>query len=155
MELFKSMAGVDLAHIPYKGTGPMFSELIGGQLSVTIASAVPLIPQIKAGKLRGLAVTGVRRAAAMPELPTIGETVQGYEVTNWFGVLVPRGVPKDIIARLNADLNAALRGVALRELLHAQGAEPAGGTADEFAALIKRDLAKWARVVKESGARVD
>ena len=155
MELFKSMAGVDLVHIPYKGTGPMFSELIGGQISVTIASAVPLIPQVKAGRLRGLAVTGAKRSAAMPDLPTIGETVQGYEVTNWFGLLVPRGVPKDIVSRLNADLNAALRGTTLRELLHAQGAEPAGGGADEFMGLIKRDLVKWARVVKESGARVD
>ena len=155
MELFKSMAGVDLTHIPYKGTGPMFAELIGGQLSVTIASAVPLIPQIKGGKLRGLAVTGAKRATAMPDLPAIGETVAGYEVTNWFGILAPAGTPKNIIARVNADLNQALNGAALKELLHAQGAEPAGGTAGEFSALIKRDLAKWARVVKDSGARVD
>jgi len=100
-------------------------------------------------------VTGAKRASAMPDLPTIGETVPGYEVTNWFGLLVPRGVPKDIVSRLNADLNAALRGTTLRELLHAQGAEPAGGGADEFMGVIKRDLGKWARVVKESGARVD
>jgi tripartite-type tricarboxylate transporter receptor subunit TctC len=155
MELFKSMAGVDLTHIPYKGTGPMFAELIGGQLSVTIASAVPLIPQIKGGKLRGLAVTGAKRATAMPDLPTIGETVPGYEVTNWFGILAPAGTPKNVITRVNADLNLALKGAVLKDLLHAQGAEPAGGTADEFSALIKRDLAKWAKVVKDSGARVD
>ncbi len=155
MELFKSMAGVDLTHIPYKGTGPMFSELIGGQLTVTIASAVPLIPQVKAGKLRGLAVTGAKRSAAMPDLPTIGETVQGYEVTNWFGIVAPRGTPKAIISRVNAELNQALNTAALKELLNAQGAEPAGGTPEEFAALIRRDLVKWARVVKESGARVD
>src|SRR3954468_8329386 len=103
MELFKSMAGVDLTHIPYKGAGPMIAELIGGQLGLTIASAVPLIPQVKAGKLRGLAVTGPKRAAAMPELPTISETVPGYEVTNWFGVVVPAGTPKAIIARVNAE----------------------------------------------------
>jgi tripartite-type tricarboxylate transporter receptor subunit TctC len=155
MELFKSMAGVDLTHIPYKGTGPMFSELIGGQLSVTIASAVPLIPQVKAGKLRGLAVTGPKRAAAMPDLPTIGETVTGYEVINWFGIATPRGTPKAVIARLNAEMNSALKAPALQGLLGAQGAEPAGGTPEEFAALIKRDLAKWGKVVKESGARVD
>ena len=155
MELFKSMAGVDLTHIPYKGTGPMFAELIGGQLSATIASAVPLIPQVKAGKLRGLAVTGPKRAAAMPELPTIGETVPGYEVINWFGIVAPRGTPKPVIARINADLNAALRTAALRDLLAAQGAEAAGGTPEEYAALIKRDLAKWEKVVKASGARVD
>ena len=155
MELFKSMAGVDLTHIPYKGTGPMFAELIGGQLSVTIASAVPLIPQVKAGKLRGLAVTGAKRSAAMPELPTIGETVTGYEVTNWFGIAAPRGTPQAAISRVNAELNLALKTAALKALLGAQGAEPAGGTPEEFAALMRRDLAKWARVVKESGARVD
>jgi tripartite-type tricarboxylate transporter receptor subunit TctC len=155
MELFKSMAGVDLTHIPYKGTGPMISELIGGQLSLTIASAVPLIPQVKAGKLRGLAVTGARRSAAMPDLPTIGETVHGYEVTNWFGIAVPGGTPRPVIVRLNAEMNQALKSAALKELLSAQGAEPAGGTPEEFAALIKRDLVKWAKVVKDSGARVD
>ncbi len=155
MELFKSMAGVDLTHIPYKGTGPMFAELIGGQLSVTIASAVPLIPQVKAGKLRGLAVTGAKRSAAMPELPTIGETVTGYEVTNWFGIAAPRGTPQAVISRVNAELNLALKTAALKALLGAQGAEPAGGAPEEFAALIRRDLAKWAKVVKESGARVD
>ncbi len=155
MELFKSMAGVDMVHIPYKGTGPMFAELIGGHLSATIASAVPLIPQVKAGKLRGLAVTGPKRAAAMPDLPTIAETVPGYEVINWFGIVAPKGTPKPFIARINADLNAALKTAALRDLLGAQGAEPAGGTPDDFAALIKRDLAKWEKVVKASGARVD
>ena len=101
MELFKSMAGIDLVHIPYKGTGPMFSELIGGQLNATIASAVPLIPQVKAGRLRGLAVTGAKRSPAMPDLPTIGETVTGYEVTNWFGIAAPRGTPKAIIDRVS------------------------------------------------------
>ncbi|MDB5810071.1 MAG: hypothetical protein JWN94_2193 [Betaproteobacteria bacterium] len=155
MELFKLMAGIDLTHIPYKGTGPMIAELIGGQLSATIASAVPLIPQVKAGKLRGLAVTGAKRATAMPELPTIGETVQGYEVTNWFGIVAPKGTPKSIIARINADMNAALKTPTLRDLLLAQGAEAAGGTADEYAALIKRDLAKWEKVVRASGVRVD
>ena len=155
MELFKSMAGVELTHIPYKGTGPMFAELIGGQLNVTIASAVPLIPQVKAGKLRGLAVTGPRRAVAMPDLPTIGETVPGYEVINWFGIVAPHGTPKAVITRINADMNAALKTAALRDLLGAQGAEAAGGTPEEFAALIKRDYAKWGKVVKASGARVD
>ena len=155
MELFKTMAGVDLLHIPYKGTGPMFSELIGGQLGATIASAVPLIPLVKSGKLRGLAVTGRKRAAAMPDLPAIGETVAGYEVTNWFGIIVPRSVPKSIIAQLNAEMNRALKSAALKELLGAQGAEPAGGTAEEFAVMIRRDFVKWAKVVRDSGARVD
>ena len=155
MELFKSMAGVDLTHIPYRGTGPMFADLIGGQLNATIASAVPLIPQVRGGKLRGLAVTGPKRSPAMPDLPTIGETVAGYEVINWFGIAAPRGTPKAVITRVNTELNEALKTAALKDLLSAQGAEPAGGTADEFAALIRRDLVKWEKVVKQSGARVD
>ena len=91
----------------------------------------------------------------MPDLPTIGETVPGYEVINWFGIAAPRGTPKSVIARLNADMNQGLKNPALKDLLIAQGAEPAGGTPDDFAALIKRDLVKWEKVVKASGARVD
>ena len=155
MELFKSMAGIQLNHIPYKGTGPLITDLIAGQVSVTIASAVPLIPQVKAGKLRGLAVTGNKRAGALPELPTIGETVPGYEVVNWFGVIAPAGVPKAITARINADLNRALATPALIEALHVQGADPAGGSIADFTAMIRRDFVKWERVVRESGARVD
>lgn len=155
MELFKSMAGVDMMHIPYKGTGPLMTDLIAGQVSVTIASAVPLIPQVKAGKLRGLAVTGAKRSGAMPELPTIGETVPGYEVTNWFGIIVPKGTPRTIIVHINADLNKALKASALGDVLRAQGADAAGGTPEEFAAIIRNDFAKWGRVVKDSRARVD
>lgn len=156
MELFRSMAGVQMNHIPYKGTGPLITDLIAGQVSVTIASAVPLIPQVRAGKLRGLAVTGNRRAGALPDLPTIAEAgVPGYEVINWFGVVAPAGTAKPIIARLNAELNRALATRALIDSLHAQGADPAGGGAADFAAMIRRDFAKWARVVKDSGARVD
>lgn len=156
MELFKSMAGVDLVHIPYKGTGPLMTDLIAGQVSVTIASAVPLIPQVKAGKLRGLAVTGSKRSGALPDLPTIAEAgVAGYEVTNWFGVLAPAGTPKAIVARVNAELNKALVTRALKDSLHALGADVAGGSAAEFGATIRNDYAKFAKVVKDSGARVD
>ena len=155
MELFKSMAGVAMTHIPYKGTGPLMIDLIAGQVSVTIASAVPLIPQVKAGKLRGLAVTGARRSGALPELPTIGETLPGYEVTNWFGIIVPKGTPRTVVVRINADLNKALQAPDLKSLLNAQGADAAGGTPEEFAAVIRQDFAKWAKVVKDSGARVD
>ena len=155
MELFKSMAGVAMTHIPYKGTGPLMIDLIAGQVSVTIASAVPLIPQVKAGKLRGLAVTGARRSGALPELPTIGETLPGYEVTNWFGIIVPKGTPRIVIARINADLNKALQAAELKGLLNARGADVAGGTPEEFAAILRQDFVKWAKVVKDSGARVD
>jgi len=155
MELFKTMAGIELNHIPYKGTGPLITDLIAGQVSITIASAVPLIPQVKAGKLRGLATTGARRAAALPDLPTIGETVPGYEVTNWFGILAPAGTPRAIVTRVNGTLNKALQRSDVKDLLISRGADPGGGTPDEFAKIIKADFAKWGRVVKASGARVD
>ena len=155
MELFKSMAGADLNHIPYKGTGPLITDLIAGQLSITIASAVPLSPQVKAGKLRGLAVTSPRRSPSFPDLPAIAETVPGYEVINWFGILAPAGTPPAIITRINKDFNEALGSPKLRELLAARGADATGGTPAEFAKIIRADLAKWAKVVKASGAKVD
>ncbi len=155
MELLKTMAGLDITHIPYKGTGPLITDLISGQVNITIASAVPLIPQVKGGRLRGLAVTGAKRSGALPDLPTIGETVPGYEVTNWFGVLAPAGTSKAIVTRINADLNKALATETLRDNLRGQGADAAGGSSAEFAAMIRKDLTKWAKVVKDSGARVD
>jgi tripartite-type tricarboxylate transporter receptor subunit TctC len=155
MELLKSMAKIDLVHIPYKGTGPLITDLIGGQVNITIASAVPLSPQVKAGKLRGLAVTSPRRSPSFPDLPAIAETVPGYEVVNWFGVLAPAGTSRAVVDRLNKELNAALAQPDLRRQLAAQGADPAGGTPEDFAKLVRSDFPKWAKVVKESGARVD
>jgi tripartite-type tricarboxylate transporter receptor subunit TctC len=155
MELFKSMAGVSLNHIPYKGTGPLITDLIAGQIALTIASAVPLAPQVKAGKLRGMAVTGAQRSPSFPDLPAIAETVPGYEVVNWFGILAPAGVPPTVVARVNAELNKALAEPRIRDSLRAQGADAAGGRADEFAQVIRADFAKWAKVVRDSGARVD
>jgi tripartite-type tricarboxylate transporter receptor subunit TctC len=155
MELFKSMAGIDLVHIPYKGVGPMITDMLAGQVRLTISSAVPLSPQVKSGKLRGLAVTSPKRSPSFPELPAIAETVRGYEVINWFGILAPAGTSKAIVARINKDLNAALASPALRERLAAQGADTVGGSPEDFGKVIRADFAKWARVVKESGARVD
>jgi len=155
MELFKTMAGVRMTHIPYKGTGPLIIDLIAGQVSVTIASAVPLSPQVKAGRLRGLAVTSPRRAAAFPELPAIAETVAGYEVVNWFGIFAPAGTPKPVIARINAALDKALQSPGLRKILNSSGADPVGGTPGDFAKVVRADFAKWAKVVRDSGARVD
>ncbi len=155
MELFKSMAAVDLNHIPYKGTGPLITDLIGGQVGLTIASAVPLAPQVKAGKLRGMAVTGPKRSPSFPDLPAIAETVPGYEVVNWFGILAPAGTSAAIITRINAELNKALNAQPIKDSLRVQGADVAGGGAEEFARIIRADFAKWAKVVRESGARVD
>ena len=155
VELFKSMAGLDMAHIPYKGTGPLITDMLGGQIGLTIASAVPLAPQVKSGKLRGLAVTSPRRSASFPDLPAIAETVPRYEVVNWFGIFATAGTPKAIVARINAELNKALQAPALVKTLNASGADAVGGTPEDFARVVKADFAKWAKVVKDSGARVD
>jgi tripartite-type tricarboxylate transporter receptor subunit TctC len=155
MELFKTLSGTDLAHIPYKGTGPLITDLIGGQVSVTIASAVPLSPQVKAGKLRGLAVTGPKRSPSFPDLPAIAETVPDYEVVNWFGILAPAGTVRLTVGRINKDLNSALASPELRSRLAAQGADPVGGTPEAFGRMIRSDFTKWAGVVKHSGAKVD
>ena len=155
MELFKSMADVRMTHIPYKGTGPLITDLMTGQVNLTIASAVPLSPQVKAGRLRGLAVTSPRRSAAFPELPAIAETVPGYEVINWFGLFAPAGTPKNIVTRVNTALNQALQSPDLVKLLNSRGADAVGGTPESFSRVVKTDYAKWAKIVKESGARVD
>jgi len=155
VEWFKTMAGVEMNHIPYKGTGPLITDLIAGQVSLTIASAVPLSPQVKAGKLRGMAVTGPKRSPSFPDLPAIAETVPGYEVVNWFGILAPAGTPAAIVARVNADLNKALEAQSIKDMLRVQGADAVGGSAEEFARVIRTDFPKWAKVVRDSGARVD
>ena len=156
MELFKSMAGTNITHIPYKGTGPLLNDVLAGQVPVTIASLVGLVPQIQAGKLRGLGVTSAHRSAVMPDLPTIAEAgVPGYDVTQWFGMVAPAGTPAAVVSRLNRAMNEALAIPEVRTMLAARGADPVGGTATEFAALIRKEDAKWAKVVKNSGARVD
>ena len=155
VELFKSMAGIRMEHIPYKGTGPLITDMFGGQIGVTIASAVPLAPHVRSGRLRGLAVTGPKRSAAFPELPSIAETVKGYEVVNWFGIFAPAGTPAEVVRRINAELNNALKDPQLVKTLNARGADAVGGSAEEFARVVKADFAKWAKVVKESGAKVD
>lgn len=155
VELLKSMAGLRMEHIPYKGTGPLITDMLGGRIGMTIASAVPLAPQVKSGKLRGLAVTSPKRSAAFPELPAIAETVPGYEVINWFGIFAPAGTPVAAISRVNKELNAALDAADLVKLLNARGADAAGGSSADFLRVVKADYAKWAKVVKESGARVD
>jgi tripartite-type tricarboxylate transporter receptor subunit TctC len=154
-ELFKSMAGIRMDHIPYKGTGPLITDMMAGQVGLTIASAVPLAPHVRSGKLRGLGVTGPKRSSAFPTIPAIAETVKGYEVINWFGIFAPAGTPKALTTRINTVLNEALRAPELVKMLQAQGADAVGGSAEEFERVVRADYAKWGRVVKESGARVD
>jgi tripartite-type tricarboxylate transporter receptor subunit TctC len=155
MELFKSMTGTRMEHIPYKGVGPLVTDMLGGQIALTISSAVPLSPQVRAGKLRGLAVTSPKRSAAFPELPAIAETVKGYEVINWFGIFAPAGTPAVAVRRVNTALNEALASPELVKTLNARGADAVGGSAESFVKVVHADFAKWGRVVKESGARVD
>ena len=155
MELFKTMAAIELTHVPYKGVGPMITDLLAGHVRLTISSAVPLSPQVKAGRLRGLAITGPKRSPSFPDLPAIAETVPGYEVVNWFGILAPAGTPRAVVARINQAMNAALASPTLRQRLAAQGADVVGGTPESFGNVIRADFAKWGKVVKASGARVD
>lgn len=156
VEMFKSMAGVDIQHIPYKGTGPLITDLLSGQVSMTIASIVPLIPQVRAGKLRPIAVTGVRRSGTLPEVPTIAEAgVPGYDMTNWFGILSPAGLPALILGRLDTLLRKIVAAPDVREVYAQQGADPVGAGPEAFAKVIAADIPKWEKVVRQSGARVD
>ena len=149
-ELFKSMAGVQMTHIPYKGTGPAQTDLLAGQIQLMFNDTA--VPHVKAEKLRALAVTGGKRWPQLPDVPTFAELgIQGYETYNWFGILAPRGTPGAVIARLNRELVAVMQEPAVQEWMRSRGAEPVTGSPEEFAAYIRKDLAKWVRVVKETG----
>jgi tripartite-type tricarboxylate transporter receptor subunit TctC len=155
-ELFKVMAGVQMTHVPYKGSAPAISDLMGGQVQVMFDNLPPSLPHIKAGKLRALAVTSAKRAPALPELPTIAEAgLPGFEASSWFGVLAPAGTPPAIIGRLNAEIAKWLATAEAKDKLLALGADAAGGTPEDFAAHIRAETAKWAKVVKDSGAKAE
>ena len=155
-ELFRSMAGVDLQHVPYKGAAPAMIDLLGGRVQLMFDFLSSSLAQVKAQKLKALAVTGPRRSALLPDVPTVAEAgLPGYEVYGAFGVLAPAGTPGAVIARLNAEIVAALGTPEMQEALAAQGAERIGDTPEEFAASLKAEIQKWAAVVKASGARVD
>jgi tripartite-type tricarboxylate transporter receptor subunit TctC len=156
-ELFKTMAGVQMVHIPYKGAAPAMADLLAGQVQLMFDNLASSLPNVKAGKLRALAVTTRARSPAVPELPTIAESgLPGFDLSTWFGVLVPAGTPAEIVARLNAEIVRALNTNDMRERLQKMGAEPlAGNTPEHFAAFIRSEAAKYAKVVKASGAKVD
>jgi len=154
--LFQQLAGVQMNHIPYKGGGPAVVALVGGQVAIGFATTPSVIGHIKAGKLRGLAVTGPKRSPSTPELPTVSEAgVKGYEVTGWYGMLVPTGTPKEVIARLHAESNKVIRLPDVKERIEAAGFETLGTSPEEFGAFMKSEVEKWAKVVKASGARAD
>jgi len=152
-ELFNSMAGVKLVHIPYKGGAPAMIDLISGQLQLMFATATTSVQHIRSGKLRALAVTTAKRAALVPELPTMIESgMPGFEVNNWYGLVAPVKTPTEVIALLNRQVRAALEAPEVKESMLKQGLDPAGGTPEEFGAYIKSELAKWSKVIRASGA---
>ena len=155
-ELYKLMAGVDILHVPYKGSSFALTDLLGGQVQLMFDNMPSALPHVKAGKLRALAVTSPKRSSALPDIPTMDEEgLKGFDATSWFGLLAPAGTPKDIIAKLNAAAVKALATPEMRERLASQGAEAVGNTPEQFATFIKAEIEKWAKIVKASGARVD
>ena len=155
-ELFNSMAGVKMVHVPYKGAAPALADLLGGQVQVMFSTMPPALPHVMAGRLRALAVASLRRSPAAPELPTIDEAaLPGFEATTWHGVMVPAATPDAVVAKLNHDIVAVLRTPDVAERLSSQGAEAIGSTPQAFAAYIKAETAKWAKVIRESGAKAE
>ncbi len=154
-ELFKSMTGCQMLHVPYKGAGPALTDLMGGQVDVLFDNLPSSIGHIKGGKLRALAVTSQEREPSMSHLPTVAETVPGYEATAWFGVGMPKGTPREIIDKVNAEVNRALADPKMRERLAELGGKPIGGTPEDFGKVIAAETAKWEKVVISSGAKVE
>jgi tripartite-type tricarboxylate transporter receptor subunit TctC len=155
-ELFKSMAGVDLLHIPYKGSSPAVTDLLAGQVNMMFDNIPSSLPQIKSGKLRALAVTGSKRSPSLPDLPTIAEAgVPGYDSYVWFGIVAPAGTPPEIVARLNAALVKTAATPEFRDRLTGQGYDVMSSTPEQMATSIRGEIAKWGKVVKASGAKVD
>jgi tripartite-type tricarboxylate transporter receptor subunit TctC len=156
MELFKRQAGVDLAHIPYKGSAPSFNDLIGGRVMLTMDSLVQSLPHIKSGRLKALAVLGPKRAALLPEVPTISESgVPGYALTNWFGLVVPAATPNDRVFKLNNEVVKALKNQDLQKKIADLGADVVGNTPEEFGAAMRAESAQWAEVIKAANIRAE
>ena len=154
-ELLDSIAGVKMVHIPYKGGGPALTDLLGGQMQLMFATMPAAMPHVRSGKLRAVAVTSAKRSQAMPELPTIGETLKGYEASTWYGVLAPARTPRPIVTKLYGEIVKILGVAETRDKLLLQGFEPVGGTPAEFGAYIKSEIEKWGKVVKAAGIRAE
>jgi tripartite-type tricarboxylate transporter receptor subunit TctC len=155
-EMFKSMAQVDMVHVPYRGSAPAIADLLGGQTAIMFDNMPSALPHVKAGKLVPLAVTTAQRSAELPDVPTVAEMgVPGYEATSWFGMFAPAGTPAPVVQKLNAAIVKALNDPAVKQRIAEQGATPNPETPEQFAAFIAQETAKWAEVVKASGASVD
>ena len=155
-EYFLDSAGIKVLHIPYKGTGPALQDTLGGQIQLIFGAVPTTLPHVKAGKLRALAVTTQKRIGAAPEIPTIAESgYPDYEVINWHGLVAPKGLSADIVDRLNKEINTQLRSEDFKKVLANDGLEPVGGTPAEFAEVLKKEAARWAKVVKQAGIKID
>jgi tripartite-type tricarboxylate transporter receptor subunit TctC len=155
-ELFKSMASIEVLHVPYKGGAPAIADVIGGQVEMMFVNMPTGLGHVRAGKVRILGVTSARRVVQLPEVPTIDEAgLKGFETAAWSGVYVPMGTPREVIARLNAEILKILKMPGVREQLAGQGAEPVGDTVEEFGQFTRAEITKWAQIIKSSGARVD
>ena len=155
--LFATQMGLTLQHIPYKGSAPALVDVAGGQTQMMIDTINTVLPYVKDGRLRALAIAITRRLGALPDVPTLEEAagLPGFEMSAWQGIVVPAATPKEIVARLNAEINKAVQNADLRQRLATQGAEPLGGTSEHYAAYIRSELGRWTKVVKDSGARID
>jgi tripartite-type tricarboxylate transporter receptor subunit TctC len=154
-EMLKSMTGIDMVHVPYKGVSPAINDVLGGQVSILFASMPSVVGHLKSGKLRPIGVSSPKRSPAAPDIPAIGETVPGYAGELWVGLFAVAGTSKDIIAKLHAEIGKTLNNPEVKDKLAAQGAEILTGTPEQFAAMLKEDLARWAKIVQASGATVD
>ena len=153
---FEGMGGVQLLHVPYKGSGPLTTDLLGGQITMSFDTITPVLPHIKAGKLRALAVTTAKRSVALPDVPTLEEAgLPGFDMGTWFGMLAPAGTPKDIVARLNADMVKIIQSPEFRKKMDDIGADPIANTPEQMARQIKDDTARFARLVKEAKVSLD
>jgi tripartite-type tricarboxylate transporter receptor subunit TctC len=154
-EQFKMMTGVELLNVPYKGTAPALTDVLGGQVDLMFISLVTGTAQVRAGKLRAYGVTSAQRQALLPDIPTIGEIVPGFESSAWFGVFAPANLPADITGKLNTVIVSALNEAKLREQLAREGASAVGSTPAEFAAFVREDVKHWAPIVRQSGQRIE
>jgi tripartite-type tricarboxylate transporter receptor subunit TctC len=154
-ELLNRSAKASMVHIPYKGAAPALVDLLGGHVFTYFSGMPPAMPHVRAGKLRGLAVSTAKRSAAAPEIPAVAETVAGFDVPTWFSLLAPAGTPRDIVAKLNAETVRSLNDPAVKPKLAGLGAETSSMSVEEFAAFLRTEVEKYARIVRESGARVE
>ena len=155
-EQFQKTAGITFQHVPYKGANQALTDVISGQVQLYVSSVPSVLQQIRTGKLRPVAVTSAKRVDDLPQTPTVGESgYKGFDAVTWFGFLAPAGTPKEIVTRLNSEFNKALQQPDLRKRLGDEGADPMGGTPDQFAELIREDIARWGKTVKESGVHLD